>query len=61
VQRALDEQRPGFTAERLELVLVDDPPGVTEDRAHFLASGPDGEVRVVLARSDAGWAAQSVA
>ena len=61
VERALSEQRPDFTAERLDLVLVDDPPGVTQDRAHYVAAGPDGQqVRIVLARSEAGWAAESV-
>jgi hypothetical protein len=60
VQRALDEQRPGFRAERLELVLVDDRPGVAEDRAHFVAAAGGDEVRIVLARGEAGWAAESV-
>lgn len=61
VQRALEEQRPGFRAERLDLVLVDDRPGVMEDRAHFVAAAGDQEVRIVLARGEAGWAAESVA
>jgi hypothetical protein len=60
VQRALQDQRPGFTVERLELVLVDDRPGVTEDKAHFLATGAGDEVRVVLARGEVGWTAESV-
>jgi hypothetical protein len=60
VQRALEAERPGFTHDRLELVLVDDRPGVSEDRAHFLASGGGEEVRVVLARGEAGWAPESV-
>jgi hypothetical protein len=60
VQRALSEQRPGFNVEKLDLVLVDDPPGVTQDRAHFVAVGGGEQVRIVLARSEAGWAAQSV-
>ena len=60
VQRALEEQRPGFRAERLELVLVDDRPGVMEDRAHFVAAAGGDEVRIVLARGEAGWAAESV-
>jgi hypothetical protein len=60
VQRALGEQRPGFTAERLDLVLVDDRPGVAEDRAHFVAGAGEEEVRIVLARGEAGWAAESV-
>jgi cbb3-type cytochrome oxidase subunit 3 len=60
VQRALEAERPGFTPDRLELVLVDDRPGVSEDRAHFVAAGDGEEVRVVLARGEAGWAAESV-
>jgi len=60
VRRAIEEQRPGFRAERLELVLVDDRPGVTEDKAHFVAAAGSEEVRIVLARGEAGWAAESV-
>ena len=60
VQKALEEQRPGFTFERLELVLVDDRPGIAEDKAHFVAGSGDEQVRVVLARGQAGWAAESV-
>jgi hypothetical protein len=60
VQRALQEQRPGFTPERLELVLVDDRPGVTEDKAHFVAAAGGDEVRIVLARGEVGWTAESV-
>jgi hypothetical protein len=61
VQRALEEQRPGFRADRLHLVLVDDRPGVSEDKAHFVAAAGEEEVRIVLARGEAGWAAESVA
>jgi len=35
-------------------VLVDDRPGVEEDRAHMLAMGDDGEARVVLTRNQDG-------
>jgi hypothetical protein len=59
-RRAFEEGRPGFTYDRLDLVLVDDRPGVSEDRAHFLASGSDGEARVVLVRRDQGWAPERV-
>jgi hypothetical protein len=59
-RRAFEESRPGFAYDRLDLVLVDDRPGVTEDRAHFLASGPEGEARVVLTRHDEGWAPERV-
>src|SRR5919108_3637698 len=48
---ALREQRPDFDFDELMLVLVDDRPGVTEDRAQFAAIARDGEARVVLVRS----------
>ena len=57
---ALQEAHPGSAFERLELVLVDDRPGVHEDRAHFEAVGGDRRVRVVVARGDAGWFAEEV-
>lgn len=60
VQRALQEQRPGFRPDRIDLVLVDDRPGVAEDRAHFVAAAGDEQVRIVLARGEAGWASESV-
>ena len=52
---AVQRARPGFNPEELHLVLVDDRPGVAEDKAHFMATGGGEQVRVVLARSDAGW------
>jgi hypothetical protein len=51
---AVQQVRPGFSPERLDLVLVDDRPGVVEDKAHFVARAADEQVRVVLARTDAG-------
>jgi type II secretory pathway pseudopilin PulG len=59
-RQALASRRPDFSYEVLHLVLVDDRPGVTEDRAHFLAVGSGGEVRVVLTRRAAGWTADEV-
>jgi hypothetical protein len=53
-RRALTEQRPGFEPSSLDLVLVDDRPGVEEDRAHLVAAGPDASVHVVLARDASG-------
>jgi hypothetical protein len=44
----------------LDLVLVDDRPGVAEDRAHFVAAGGGEDVRVILARRDDGWIAEHV-
>ena len=57
---ALRDARPDFPYDDLHLVLVDDQPGVHEDRAHFVAVGPDGRARVVLARSGGHWGTESV-
>jgi hypothetical protein len=54
-RQALASEKPGWPYSDLALVLVDDRPGISEDRAHFVASGEDGETRVVLARREAGW------
>jgi hypothetical protein len=59
-RRALEQARPGFGIERLQLVLVDDRPGKDEDRAHFVAAGARGEARVVLSRSGDHWGAERV-
>lgn len=58
--RALAEERPGDSYDTLVVVLVDDRPGVTEDRAELVAAGPEGEARVVLSRHEAGWRAERV-
>ncbi len=55
---ALSEQHPGFAYDALHMVLVDDRPGIEEDRAHFAAVGSDGERRVVLVRTASGWSAE---
>ncbi len=60
VREALAREHPGATFDRLDLVLVDDRPGVTEDRAHFEASNADRRVRVILARGESGWVAERV-
>jgi hypothetical protein len=58
---ALAESRPGSTFDELLLILVDDRPGVEEDRAHFVALHAGDEVaRVVLARRGESWVAESV-
>jgi hypothetical protein len=57
---AVAESRPGWTFDDLHLVLVDDRPGVSEDRAHFMAMGADGEARVILAREGDRWIAERV-
>lgn len=60
VRKALEDQAPGSHYERFELVLVDDRPGVDEDRAHFDAVAGERRTRVVLARGDGGWVAEQV-
>ena len=57
---ALAGERRGWNYEELVLVLVDDRPGVEEDRAHFVASGDEGEARVILARRESGWALERI-
>ena len=58
---AIRQQKPGFEWERLDLVLVEDRPGVAEDRAHLVAAGPGGSARVILARREGGeWYAEQV-
>jgi hypothetical protein len=57
---ALAGSRPGWTYDNLHLVLVDDRPGVSEDRAHFMAVGADGAARVILAREGDRWIAERV-
>lgn len=59
-REALAAERPGWPYDDLALVLVDDKPGIEEDRAHFVASGGDGEARVVLARRNGNWALERV-
>lgn len=54
VIQALTAERPDFEWSSIELVLVDDRPGVAEDHAVMSASGPGGQVRVVLAREESG-------
>jgi hypothetical protein len=61
VRGALERERPGWPYTDLHLVLVDDKPGVAEDRAHFVAVGEGGrEARVVIGRQDGDWVAESV-
>lgn len=59
---ALAEQRPGWEYQSLELVLVDDRPGMAEDRAEMAAIGAGERVIVPLARSESGeWSAGGLA
>lgn len=58
---ALEEQRPGWRYEGLHLVLVEDRPGIEEDRALFVAVADGGdEARVLLAREGDRWSAERV-
>jgi hypothetical protein len=58
---ALSDSRPDWPFENLHLVLVDDRPGVEEDRAHFVAIAEGGdEARVVLSRQGDRWVAESI-
>jgi hypothetical protein len=58
---ALTEERPDWSYDDLHLVLVDDRPGIEEDRAHFVAIAEGGgEARVVLSRQGDRWVAESI-
>jgi hypothetical protein len=59
-RQALDESRPGWEYRQLYLILVDDRPGMGEDRAHFVAVADDGEARVIISRQADGWTAERV-
>jgi hypothetical protein len=60
-REALGSHKPGFEFTDVHLVVVEDRPGVEEDRAQLVAVGEDGEARVVLARAaDGGWTVESV-
>ena len=52
---ALAAERPDHRYTDLHLVLVDDRPGVEEDRAEMVAAGPEGALLLHLARRSAGW------
>jgi len=55
VREALARSHAGTQFEDLVLVLVDDRPGVHEDRAHYDAHADGDRVRVVLTRDEQGW------
>ena len=60
-REALGSHKPGWEYKDVHLVVVDDKPGVAEDKAHLVAQGEDGESRVVLARdADGGWTVESI-
>jgi hypothetical protein len=60
VEDAVSEARPGWSYHQMHLVLVDDRPGVAEDRAEFVAVGGSDQVRIALARRDGGWVVERV-
>jgi hypothetical protein len=58
---ALSQSRPEWSYDDLFLVLVDDQPGIDEDRAHFVAVAEGGdEARVILFRQGDVWVAESI-
>jgi hypothetical protein len=58
---ALRAQRPDLGYDAIELVLVDDRPGVVNDCAHLVARGPEGHARMVLIRNEGGdWAVERI-
>jgi hypothetical protein len=60
-REALGSHRPGWEYTDIHLVMVEDRPGVEQDRAQLVAVGEDGEAQVVLARdADGGWRIESV-
>jgi hypothetical protein len=61
-RKAIEMERPGFKYDSLHLVLVEDRPGIDQDRAQMRAAGADGELNLLLVRrGDEAWAAESVA
>lgn len=58
-REALASSHAGTEFGELVLVLVDDKPGVNEDRAHYDAHHAGEPVRVVLTRDDQGWRGQT--
>jgi hypothetical protein len=60
-EAALRTERPGAEYETIHLVLVDDRPGVVDDRAHLVARGAGGDARIVLGRREGGdWTVERV-
>jgi MinD-like ATPase involved in chromosome partitioning or flagellar assembly len=57
---ALQQALPEFRYDHLDLVLVDDKPGIEGDRAEFLASGADAVVRIRVIRRDGVWVAELI-
>jgi hypothetical protein len=58
---AIRERHPEHEWDAIELVLVEDRPGVVEDRAQMVARGSRGALRVILARREGGeWFAELV-
>ena len=61
-RRAFASARPGTEVAGMELVQVDDRPGVEEDRAVFRFTTADGSVHhLTLRRAASGWRSERVA
>jgi hypothetical protein len=60
VREALARSHAGTEFSDLVLVLVEDRPGVNQDRAHYDAYAGDQRVSVLLTRDDQGWRGESV-
>ena len=59
-REAIAVARGGWSYDDLHLMLVEDRPGIEEDKAQFVAVGPEGECHVVLARDGDRWVAERV-
>ncbi len=57
---ALEQAQPDRSYEDLHLVLVDDRPGIEEDRAEMVATGPEGDVLLSLTRRQSGWEVEHI-
>ncbi len=54
-REALLRSHPQSSFDSVQLVVVDDQPGVHHDRAHYEAHDGEHRVHVVLTRDDSGW------
>lgn len=59
-REAVASERPDWSYDELSLVLVDDRPGVSDDRAHLIAASRDGDLRIVLCRRGEGWELEGI-
>lgn len=59
-RQALESERPDFRYDSLHLVLVDDQPGIHEDRAELAAVGAGEVVHVAVVRRGDSWVAEGL-